>query len=930
MASLAVEYRPKKFSDVVEQDAVVKMLEGICKSDELKNRNFLLIGPAGTGKAQPMWSKVLTVDGFLPMRQIQIGMKVYTHNGNIAKITGIYPQGERDIYTIYTKSGEYIDVADNHLNVIVQYKNSEMVEQVVDTLTLLNIYNRNPHNIYLPVYNITDHTIKQYTQITKIMYSGCYHCQCIMLDHEDHTYMTDGYIVTHNTTLGRIVSNELNDGKGEPIEIDAASHSGVDNVREIISQARTYPIGCKYKVFILDECFPGNTPVKTPEGSKSIKDICIGDTVYGINGEDEVINVFENRVSPSNLLCMVVDGKYIITTKSHLFFTDEGWVEAKNLKVGDILYDYKYMRSVWERVPKISQRSQKNLFERLRKNFASTQCSEALSKTKDSFVRENLSHMWKNLSNISECEFNNLFEEVWKSVYPYTRFDTETAEEYGKSLVRLCLSRMWEDKKITNILSSDDLQSEMCNDIYEEQSYSESSCCLYKILSSLWEYIRYDESGKENLQQGMSVQTDFGISERCTKSKQRKIFSREQPFTKSGVTCKNVRYQTKEQLEPAEGIAYELRKWTHLSTSEAIERLFRRWLGVRISCSDSSWSKQSDALSYQLQIRPSLSRFKIGDRGGWSGASVEFTTASIGSKESQLLRKSRVESVEVYKPGDNDGLFNCCFSDQELHSEYVKMYDLELKNYPSYFAHDVLVHNCHSFSNTAWQSFLKVLEEGPAKTVFVFCTTNPEKIPATILSRVQTFQLSKISLDGIYSRLKYVLDSEISNGRDIKYDEDTLKFIAKLANGGMRDSLTLLDTALTYSNIINSENVSKALNLPDYDSYFELLSAYAKHDNVSITKIVDAVYNSGVNFTKWFERFHSFIVNIMKYIYLKDINLTMIPSHYIDKIQKYNTNHAIICLHLANVLVKLNHELKSTQYLQELALTYLCTTPKKG
>lgn len=490
MASLAVEYRPKKFSDVVEQDAVVKMLEGICKADELKNRNFLLIGPAGTGKAQPMWSKVLTVDGFLPMRQIQIGMKVYTHNGNIAKITGIYPQGERDIYTIYTKSGEYIDVADNHLNVIVQYKNNEMVEQVVDTLTLLNIYNRDLHNIYLPVYNITDHTIKQYTQITKIMYSGCYHCQCIMLDHEDHTYMTDGYIVTHNTTLGRIVSNELNDGKGEPIEIDAASHSGVDNVREIISQARTYPIGCKYKVFILDEC--------------------------------------------------------------------------------------------------------------------------------------------------------------------------------------------------------------------------------------------------------------------------------------------------------------------------------------------------------------------------------------------------------------------------------------------------------HSFSNTAWQSFLKVLEEGPAKTVFVFCTTNPEKIPATIISRVQTFQLSKISLDGIYSRLKYVLDSEISNGRDIKYDEDTLKFIAKLANGGMRDSLTLLDTALTYSNVINSENVSKALNLPDYDSYFELLSAYAKHDNVGITKIVDAVYNSGVNFTKWFERFHSFIVNIMKYIYLKDINLTMIPSHYIDKIQKYNTNHAIICLHLANVLVKLNHELKSTQYLQELALTYLCTTPKKG
>ena len=187
----------------------------------------------------------------------------------------------------------------------------------------------------------------------------------------------------------------------------------------------------------------------------------------------------------------------------------------------------------------------------------------------------------------------------------------------------------------------------------------------------------------------------------------------------------------------------------------------------------------------------------------------------------------------------------------------------------------------------------------------------------TAMERLSTgFKINSGADDAAGSAVSTLMEAQIS-GYDVAEANATM-------------GLTLLDTALTYSNVINSENVSKALNLPDYDSYFELLSAYAKHDNVGITKIVDAVYNSGVNFTKWFERFHSFIVNIMKYIYLKDINLTMIPSHYIDKIQKYNTNHAIICLHLANVLVKLNHELKSTQYLQELALTYLCTTPKKG
>lgn len=237
----------------------------------------------------------------------------------------------------------------------------------------------------------------------------------------------------------------------------------------------------------------------------------------------------------------------------------------------------------------------------------------------------------------------------------------------------------------------------------------------------------------------------------------------------------------------------------------------------------------------------------------------------------------------------------------------------------------------HAFSQAAWQVLLKTLEEGPAKSVFVMCTTNPEKIPATILSRVQTFQLSKISLGGIYKRLVTVIESEKSEGKDIVYTEDAVYYIAKLANGGMRDALTLLDKALAYGSSITSENLSKALNLPNYDDYFALLSAYAKKDNESIASIIHTVYNSGVNFVKWFEGFHSFVINIVKYIFLQDIDATMIPSHYSDKIANYSTAHSAVCLKLANKLVKLNHELKSTQYLQELALTYLCSVPtKKG
>lgn len=240
-----------------------------------------------------------------------------------------------------------------------------------------------------------------------------------------------------------------------------------------------------------------------------------------------------------------------------------------------------------------------------------------------------------------------------------------------------------------------------------------------------------------------------------------------------------------------------------------------------------------------------------------------------------------------------------------------------------------IIDEVHSISSAGWQVLLKTLEENPAKSVFLLCTTNPEKIPGTILSRVQTFQLSKISLKGINDRLIYILDKEIEEGQNIEYDKDAVNYIAKLANGGMRDAITLLDKALAYSSVISPENVYKALNIPSYDEYFNLLNAIAKKDNITITKIINDIYNSGVNFIKWFEGFHAFICNIVKYIFLQDITVTMIPSHYQEKISKYGVAHSTLCLKLANKLLKLNQELKSTQYLQEVALTYLCSIPSK-
>ena len=284
-----------------------------------------------------------------------------------------------------------------------------------------------------------------------------------------------------------------------------------------------------------------------------------------------------------------------------------------------------------------------------------------------------------------------------------------------------------------------------------------------------------------------------------------------------------------------------------------------------------------------------------------------------------LLNEGKGEPIEI---------------DAASHSGVDAMREIvqQAKSYPVGCNYKVfIIDEVHSISSAGWQVLLKTLEENPAKSVFLLCTTNPEKIPATILSRVQTFQFSKISLSGIQSRLEYIIEQENSEeGRHITYTKEAVNYIAKLSNGGMRDAITLLDKALAYSEELTLEHLAKSLNLPDYDDYFLLLNAIAKKDNAGIAKIIDRVYNSGVNFVKWFEGFHAFICNIVKYIFLQDINLTMIPSYYQDKIANYGTSHSTLCLKLATKLVKLNQELKGTQYLQEMAITYLCTPEKRG
>lgn len=211
-----------------------------------------------------------------------------------------------------------------------------------------------------------------------------------------------------------------------------------------------------------------------------------------------------------------------------------------------------------------------------------------------------------------------------------------------------------------------------------------------------------------------------------------------------------------------------------------------------------------------------------------------------------------------------------------------------------------IVDECHSLSNGAWQALLKTLEEPPKFTIFIFCTTDPQKVPATILSRVQRYNFQKISNEGIVKRLNSIILEENREiiedaggsqdaSNDIEWakhegiscidcDEDALEYIAKVSSGGMRDAITLLDKCLSLSHDVTLENVLKTIGSEDYTTFITFLSALESKVKVSAVRIVENVYNAGKDVKQFMKDFAKFILEVEKYALYKNFDYISLPN----------------------------------------------------
>ena len=201
---------------------------------------------------------------------------------------------------------------------------------------------------------------------------------------------------------------------------------------------------------------------------------------------------------------------------------------------------------------------------------------------------------------------------------------------------------------------------------------------------------------------------------------------------------------------------------------------------------------------------------------------------------------------------------------------------------PSLAPHKVyIIDEVHMLSTGAFNALLKTLEEPTENVVFILATTELHKIPATILSRVQRFEFKSIKTPAIQDHLKAVLDKE-----GIDYEEEAVAIIARRAEGGMRDALSILDQALSLTagaqlTTETAEEITGSISQEALDLY---VAALAAQDATAALDQLNLIFDNGKNMAR-------FVTDLLQY--LRDLLIVQTGGENLHVSERFNQNLAI-------------------------------------
>jgi DNA polymerase-3 subunit gamma/tau len=198
----------------------------------------------------------------------------------------------------------------------------------------------------------------------------------------------------------------------------------------------------------------------------------------------------------------------------------------------------------------------------------------------------------------------------------------------------------------------------------------------------------------------------------------------------------------------------------------------------------------------------------------------------------------------------------------------------------------VIIDEVHMLSTAAFNALLKTLEEPPRHLIFIFATTEVQKLLPTILSRTQRFDFRRMQIEEIVKHLKHIAEAD-----KIEYDDDALLVIAKKADGSMRDGQSIFDQAVAFSgNSVRSERLREALNLIDADFYFDVSDAIASADSGKAFALAQEVSSRGYDVEEFISGVLEHLRNFLTVLVTRKTELLEVSKEHQKRYQEGSKN----------------------------------------
>lgn len=602
------------------------------------------------------------------------------------------------------------------------------------------------------------------------------------------------------------------------IEIDAASNTGVDNIRELIEKAQFAPVQCRYKVYVVDECLTGDALVLTSDGLIRIDDPQIkGKQVLSYNDSSQKWE-FKKVVRWLNqgereIMVIKTTNRKIRCTGNHLIRTDQGWIPAKNVKEG-----VKILSPV--NVDVATSSTSMGWMDGY--GGLSQDISSKAIPTGKNLITWNL--FFNKLSYSVPCvavdvEKNLIFQPIYKQkvkelkVYSPIGKDIRTKKdtEFGLSAPKTLLPRL-----------------KFCN-----QKHWGLSTEHYWEIAPL-----FTPTNTADFPDWLGHTRTTKANGRITKQNAYKHYNQNNKFHPTKDTVKTplpVRQLAIPNLEMCSTsfMGMETKKPSLNCGSIKFPQkglLGGTWMMAHSVSHHKGVHKfnytQKDSLPKKITFLPvGLQQWDTQQQQNLTLGVKQVSNITIYGWEQTLVENGWQTCINIQYPQWTTNL-------EEVESVYLggveRVYDIEVEDNHNFVANGLLVHNCHMLSSAAFNALLKTLEEPPKHVVFVLATTDPQRVLPTIISRCQRFDFRRIQLEAMVKHL-----SAIASKENINISPEAVTLVAQLSQGGLRDAESLLDQLALLPNEVTPDKVWDLVGSVSERDLLMLLGAIAK-DNPEV------------------------------------------------------------------------------------------------